>query len=258
MGLDTDYRRLPEHLLEEEDPVFSFNKAIIDAVAPYSVAIKPNLAFYEADGARGLRSLEKTVKYARSVYPELFLIADAKRGDIGNTAELYARAFFENLDFDAVTLSPYMGADTVLPFLRFAEKWAILLALTSNPSALDFQTTIENKSGKMLYEKVIERSQIWGTVDNMMYVVGATKAEKLQWVRAMIPDHFLLIPGVGRQGGSLDEVARYGMNRSCGLLVNSSRSIIYADSSPHFSEAAAEAARKLAVQMSHILDKFAL
>lgn len=258
VGLDTDIKRLPAHLLSESDPVFSFNKAIIDAVAPYSVALKPNLAFYESDGIRGLTSLEKTLRYSRSVYPELFLIADAKRGDIGNTSELYARAFFDQLDFDAITLSPYMGADTVSPFLRFADKWVILLALTSNPSSSDFQTLIEHQSGKMLYEKVIEQSRSWGTLDNTMYVVGATQSEKLQSIRALIPDHFLLIPGVGEQGGSLSDVARYGMNRTCGLLVNSSRSIIYADSSELFASASSTAARELATEMSQLLDKYLL
>ena len=254
VGLDTDLNKIPDCLRANTNAMFAFNKAIIDATAEYAVALKPNLAFYEAAGEKGLAALKQTVQYARNRYPDLFLIADAKRGDIGNTSQMYAQAFFEHLDFDAVTLSPYMGKDTVAPFFTFKDKWAILLALTSNPSAADFQTVREEGTGKMLYEKVIETSKTWGNIDNTMYVVGATKAEMLQSVREIVPEHFLLIPGVGAQGGSLQEVAHYGMNRQCGLLVNSSRAIIYADNSPHFAEAARLEARKVAEEMAKLLE----
>jgi orotidine-5'-phosphate decarboxylase len=246
--LDTDIRKLPEFLLSEPDPVYTFNKEIIDATVNYTVAYKPNLAFYELNGEKGWRSLKKTVEYVRSNYPDVFLIADAKRGDIGNTSEMYARTFFESLDFDAVTLSPYMGKDTVEPFLKFTGKWSVLLALTSNPSANDFQYMDDGK-GNYLFERVLDVSKQWGNVDNTMYVVGATRAEMLAKIRKIIPDHFLLVPGIGAQGGSLEDVAKYGMNSICGLLVNSSRAILYADKTRKFAEAASTEAKKIQMQM---------
>ncbi|MDD4754517.1 MAG: orotidine-5'-phosphate decarboxylase, partial [Prolixibacteraceae bacterium] len=230
------------------------NKEIIDATAPYTVACKPNLAFYESNGWEGWQSLEKTVNYVRTAYPDIFLIADAKRGDIGNTSQLYARAFFEKLGFDAVTTAPYMGEDSVKPFLTYPDKWIILLALTSNRGAADFQFIRDEKDGELLFEKVLRISQDWGTPENMMYVVGATQAEKLKEVRQIVPDHFLLVPGVGAQGGSLKEVARYGMNRRCGLLVNSSRGIIYASSGKDFASHAGSAARQIRDEMDQLLD----
>lgn len=255
VGLDTDLKKVPQHLLGSDDPIFEFNKAIIDATAPYCVSYKPNLAFYEAAGLKGWGSLVKTVKYLREHYPEQFIIADAKRGDIGNTSQMYARVFFQEMDFDAVTLSPYMGSDTAEPFYAFPGKWAVLLALTSNASAQDFET-LPLAGGGMLYEQVIRTSMDWGTEDNTMYVVGATKAAQLGSVRAIVPDHFLLVPGVGAQGGSLEEVARYGMNRKCGLLVNSSRGIIYASDGRDFGAAAGEVARELQGEMSELLAQY--
>jgi len=255
VGLDTDKNKIPSFLLKEEDPVYAFNKAIIDATLPYSVAYKPNLAFYESMGTEGWISLEKTVKYLRSLNEPLFLIADAKRGDIGNTSAMYARTFLETMDFDAVTLSPYMGADTVTPFLSYQDKWVILLALTSNQSAADFQY-FENKDGEKLYEQVIETSTEWADKNRIMYVVGATKAEALTDIRKIIPENFLLIPGVGAQGGSLQEVSKYGMNNHCGLLVNSSRGIIYASTGNDFAQAAAEKAKAIQEEMAELLDKF--
>lgn len=252
VGLDTDLKKVPRHLLSEEDPVFAFNKAVIDATAPYCVSYKPNLAFYEAAGLKGWNALVKTVRYLRERYPEQFLIADAKRGDIGNTSQMYARVFFQEMDFDAVTLSPYMGSDTAEPFYAYPGKWAVLLALTSNPSAQDFET-LSLAGGEMLYERVLRTSMSWGTEDNTMYVVGATRAEQLSRVRAIVPDHFLLVPGVGAQGGSLAEVARHGMNDRCGLLVNSSRGIIYASDGRDFAEAAGAAARQLQSEMAGLL-----
>lgn len=252
VGLDTDLKKVPQHLLGSEDPIFEFNKAVIDATAPYCVSYKPNLAFYEAAGVKGWSALVKTVRYLREHYPEQFLIADAKRGDIGNTSQMYARVFFQEMDFDAVTLSPYMGSDTAEPFYAYPGKWAVLLALTSNTSAQDFET-LPLADGGMLYEQVIKTSMDWGTEDNTMYVVGATRAEQLGTVRAIVPDHFLLVPGVGAQGGSLEEVAKYGMNRKCGLLVNSSRGIIYASSGRDFAEAAGRAAQELQRRMAVLL-----
>ncbi|SHF39470.1 orotidine-5'-phosphate decarboxylase [Mariniphaga anaerophila] len=253
VGLDTDVLKIPKHLTGEEDPVFSFNKEIVDATAAFSVAYKPNLAFYESLGWQGWQSLEKTVKYIREKYPEIFLIADAKRGDIGNTSSLYARAFFEKLDFDAVTVAPYMGEDSVKPFMNYANKWVILLALTSNKGAFDFQFIRDDKTGNPLFETVLTTSQNWGTAENLMYVVGATKAEKLKEIREITPDHFLLVPGVGAQGGSLQEVAKNGMNSQCGLLVNSSRGIIYASANEDFAERAGEAARTIQQEMDMLL-----
>lgn len=250
-GLDSELNKLPKHLLDFESPVFEFNKHIIDATAKYSVAYKPNLAFYESLGLNGWKALEQTVKYIRTNHPEIFIIADAKRGDIGNTSKLYAKAFFENLNFDAVTVAPYMGEDSVSPFLQYDQKWVILLALTSNKGADDFQYFSDN--GKKLFERVLEKSQEWGNKDNMMYVVGATRAEMLSDIRKIIPDHFLLVPGVGAQGGSLKEVAKYGMNENCGLLVNSSRAIIFADNSENFAETAGIKAKEVQEEMADLL-----
>ncbi len=252
VGLDTDLYKIPAFLLKENDPVFSFNKAIIDATLPYTVAYKPNLAFYEARGTEGWESLQKTVDYIRSLDTPVFLIADAKRGDIGNTSAMYAKTFFETLDFDAVTLSPYMGKDTVSPFLDYKNKWSVLLALTSNPGAADFQY-FENKKGKKLFEEVLETSKSWADKNQLMYVVGATKAEALADIRKIIPEHFLLVPGVGAQGGSLQQVAKYGMNNHCGLLVNSSRGIIYASGGNDFAEKAGEEAKEMQQEMTQLL-----
>jgi len=252
VGLDTDIKKIPKHLLQEEDPIFAFNKAIIDATQAYCVAYKINLAFYESLGVKGQISLEKTAEYIRRKYPDQFIIADAKRGDIGNTSELYARAVFEAADFDAVTVTPYMGEDSVKPFLGYPDKWVILLALTSNKGSLDFQF-MADANGERLFEKVLKKSQEWATDEQMMYVVGATQGKMLEEIRKIVPDHFLLVPGVGAQGGSLEEVARYGMNSKCGLLVNSSRQIIYADSTENFAKAAREEARKVQEEMSKYL-----
>lgn len=254
VGLDTEMTKIPAHLLREDDPVFAFNKAIIDATAAYTVAYKPNIAFYECYGIQGWRSLEKTVEYVHTNYPEIFLIADAKRGDIGNTSKMYAQAFLENLPFDSVTVAPYMGEDSVTPFLSYADKWVILLALTSNKGAFDFQCL--ESEGKELYKHVLEKSQEWGNSENMMYVVGATKAAMLQEIRAIIPNHFLLVPGVGAQGGNLHEVAQYGMNSDCGLLVNSSRAIIFADSSENFAQTAGEKAKEVQQEMAELLKQY--
>lgn len=252
VGLDTDLKKIPAHLLEDEDPIFSFNKAIIDATAQYAIAYKPNLAFYESAGAAGWISLEKTVKYIRENYPDQFIIADAKRGDIGNTAGLYARSFFEHLGVDALTVAPYMGEDSVTPFLKYDGKWVVLLALTSNPGSKDFQL-IEDKNGHRLFEDVIRKSSHWGNPVNMMYVVGATRGEMFTDIRKVAPRSFLLVPGVGAQGGSLEEVVKYGMIDECGLIVNSSRGIIYASSGEDFAEAAAREAAALASQMKELL-----
>lgn len=252
VGLDTDIKKIPEHLMGSEDPIFEFNKAIIDATAKYTVAYKPNLAFYEEQGIKGWMAFVKTVEYLRANYPEQFIIADAKRGDIGNTSAMYARAFFEQADVDAVTLSPYMGSDTVAPFFDYKDKWAVILALTSNPSAAEFEMqTLEG--GDKVYEKVIKTSSAWGNLDNTMYVVGATKAEMLAGIRRLIPEHFLLVPGVGAQGGSLEEVVKYGMNSRCGLLVNSSRAIIYASKGTDFAELAAVEAANVQAQMEALM-----
>lgn len=258
VGLDTDIQKVPTHLLEKTDPVFDFNKEIIDTTAEFTVAYKPNLAFYESLGSSGIISLEKTVKYLKSKYPEIFIIADAKRGDIGNTSSLYARAFFENQDFDAVTVAPYMGEDSVKPFMTYDGKWVILLALTSNKGAFDFQFLKDAESGDTLFESVLKTSQNWGTEENLMYVVGATKAEKLKEIREIVPNHFLLVPGVGAQGGSLQEVAKNGMNAKCGLLVNSSRGIIYASDKKDFAEKAGEAAKEVQMEMEQLLNEAGL
>ena len=255
VGLDTDLKKIPAHLLDEEDPIFSFNRAIIDATAPYCVAYKPNLAFYECFGVKGWQALEKTVEYIRRNHASHFIIADAKRGDIGNTSAMYARALFEEMDVDALTAAPYMGEDSVTPFLSYDNKWVVLLALTSNRGSHDFQLT-EDKDGERLFEKVLRVSQQWAGSDRMMYVVGATQGKLFEDVRKIVPDHFLLVPGVGAQGGSLEEVCRYGMNRDCGLLVNSSRGIIYADTSHDFAQAAGEKARELKEEMDVMLKKY--
>lgn len=252
VGLDTDLKKIPEHLLGEEDPIYTFNKAIIDATAPYCVAYKPNLAFYECFGLKGWQAFEKTIKYIRTNYPDQFIIADAKRGDIGNTSAMYARAFFEDLDVDALTVAPYMGEDSVSPFLSYQGKWVILLALTSNKGSRDFQLTADMR-GERLFEKVLTTSQLWGDLSQMMYVVGATQGSLFADIRRLAPRHFLLVPGVGAQGGSLEEVCKYGMTADCGLLVNSSRGIIYADHSEHYAEVAGEKARELQQQMSALL-----
>lgn len=257
VGLDTDIKKIPTHLLDLDDPIFEFNKQIVDATHHAVVAYKPNLAFYESLGSKGWVSLEKTVNYIRSVTSDIFIIADAKRGDIGNTSAMYAKTFFNTYDFDAVTLAPYMGLDTVSPFLDFKDRWSIILALTSNKSASDFQY-IQDKSNKPLFENVLETAQNWGTSDQIMFVVGATKAEALQDIRKIAPNNFLLVPGVGAQGGSLEEVAKYGMNDHCGLLVNSSRGIIYASIEKDFATIAGEKATELQQQMEIHLDKFGL
>ncbi|MDR2009307.1 MAG: orotidine-5'-phosphate decarboxylase [Bacteroidales bacterium] len=250
-GLDSELEKLPKHLLKLKSPVFEFNKQIIDATARYSVAYKPNLAFYESLGIEGWQALEDTVGYIRSKYPEIFIIADAKRGDIGNTSKLYAKTFFESMDFDAVTVAPYMGEDSVTPFLTYTDKWVILLALTSNKGADDFQYYTENNT--RLFEHVLKKSQDWADKNAMMYVVGATRAEMLTDIRKIVPDHFLLVPGVGAQGGSLQEVAKYGMNEKCGLLVNSSRAIIFADDTENFAEIAAVKAKEVQQEMEELL-----
>jgi orotidine-5'-phosphate decarboxylase len=248
VGLDTEYEKIPRMLLDKEYPIFEFNKHIIDATEEMAVAYKPNLAFYESMGAAGYMSLEMTISYIRQTYPDVFIIADAKRGDIGNTSRLYAAAYFKTLDCDAITLSPYMGFDSIAPFLEVEDRWAILLALTSNEGSRDFQQ-LDLKGDIQLYEQIITTSAAWGTVNNTMYVVGATKATELQHIRELIPEHFLLIPGIGTQGGSLYDVAEYGMNDRCGLLVNASRSIIYADGTNKFKQAAREQAALLQQQM---------
>ena len=252
VGLDTDTKKIPEHLLNTDDPIFEFNRAIIDATAPYCVAYKPNLAFYESAGLKGMSAFERTIAYLTEAYPNHFVIADAKRGDIGNTSSMYARTFFEEYRLDAVTVAPYMGEDSVMPFLEYAGKWVILLALTSNKGSRDFQLTADAK-GERLFEKVLQTSQHWGNDENMMYVVGATQGKMFEDIRRIVPNHFLLVPGVGAQGGSLHEVCRFGLNEDCGLLVNSSRGIIYADNTPAFASAAAEKARELQQEMAEEL-----
>ncbi len=252
VGLDSDIRKIPQHLLESEDPIFEFNRAIIDATAPYTVCYKPNTAFYEASGIEGWISLEKTVKYIKENYPEIMVIIDAKRGDIGNTCDMYARAFFETMNADAITVAPYMGRDSVEPFLKYEGKWSVVLALTSNPSSEDFENQ-NLQSGEKLYQRVLSVSSQWGTSENMMYVVGATKATALEQIRQIVPDHFLLVPGVGAQGGSLEEVIKYGKNEHYGLLVNSSRGIIYASQGEDFASKAADEAKALQQQMSDLL-----
>jgi len=252
LGLDTEMSKLPVQILDEEFPFFAFNRAMLDATHDLIIACKPNLAFYECLGADGWKQFELTVNYIRYKYPEIFIIADAKRGDIGNTSKKYAETFFGQIPCDALTVAPYMGSDSVLPFLEYPEKWVVLLALTSNPGADDFQmTTMEN--GEMLFGSVLRKSMEWGNPDNMMYVIGATRASMLRKVRELVPDHFLLIPGIGTQGGDLSAVAKYGLNSQCGLIVNSSRAIIYADSSARFALTAREKAREVQEEMAEIL-----
>lgn len=252
VGLDTDIKKIPQHLLHEEDPIYSFNRAIIDATAPYCVAYKPNLAFYECGGLNGWKSLDKTIHYLRENYPHHLIIADAKRGDIGNTSKMYARCFFEEMGVDALTVAPYMGEDSVTPFLEYPNKWVILLALTSNKGSHDFQLT-EDATGERLFEKVLRQSQQWADADRMMYVVGATQGKLFEDIRKVVPEHFLLVPGIGAQGGSLEEVCKYGMTKDCGLIVNSSRAIIFADSTERFAEVAAEKAKEVQQQMAELL-----
>ncbi|MHA7843966.1 MAG: orotidine-5'-phosphate decarboxylase [Winogradskyella sp.] len=252
VGLDVDLNKIPKHLLKLEDPIFAFNKAIIDATQHLCVAYKPNTAFYEAYGIKGWQALEKTINYLNDKHPEIYTIADAKRGDIGNTSTMYAKAFFEDLGFDSVTIAPYMGKDSVEPFLAFKEKHTILLALTSNQGAFDFQT--KKVEGTELYKQVLLTSKTWKNSENLMYVVGATKAEYLADIRQIIPDSFLLVPGVGAQGGNLQEVCKYGMNANVGLLINSSRGIIYASQDEDFAQAAAVKAKELQLQMREILE----
>jgi len=259
VGLDSDINKIPRHLFKEADPVFEFNKQIVDATAAFTIAYKPNLAFYECRGISGWESLRKTNDYIREKYPEIFLIADAKRGDIGNTAEMYAKTFFDKessgLDFDSVTVNPYMGRDSVVPFLSYQDKWVVLLALTSNIGAEDFQLFYDLHYIR-LYEKVLKVSQFWGSPEKLMYVIGATKSKELKNIRNIIQNHFLLIPGIGAQGGSLLDVAKYGMNEKCGLIVNASRSIIFADSTEAFAERAKQEAELLQSQMDTLLGEF--
>lgn len=252
VGLDTDIDKIPSHLQEDRDPIFAFNKAIIDATAKYCVAYKPNSAFYEGMGIDGEYALDKTVEYIRLKYPEHFIILDAKRGDIGNTSDMYAKSAFKQMKASAITVAPYMGEDSVKPFLAYEGKWVILLALTSNKGAEDFQMTAD-ANGERLFEKVIKKSQEWGTPDQLMYVVGATQSSIFTDIRKIAPEHFLLVPGIGAQGGSLAEVVKYGMNKQCGLLVNASRSIIYADNGLDFAFAAASEAKKIQEEMSTYL-----
>ncbi|WP_121666514.1 orotidine-5'-phosphate decarboxylase [Mesonia aquimarina] len=252
IGLDVDLEKIPQHLLAEEDPIFEFNKAIIDATHHLAVAYKPNTAFYEAYGIKGWQALQKTIDYLNKNYPEIYTIADAKRGDIGNTSTRYAKAFFEDLNFDSITVAPYMGKDSVEPFLAFSEKHTILLALTSNGGAFDFQTKKVNQ--QELYKTVLETSKTWKNSENLMYVVGATKAEFFTEIRKIVPKSFLLVPGVGAQGGNLQEVCKYGLNENIGLLINSARGIIYASAEENFAEAAAEKAKELQKEMEAILD----
>lgn len=253
VGLDTDLKKIPPHLLKDDDPIFKFNKEIIDATAPYCVAYKPNLAFYEAFGVKGMIAFEKTIKYLKDKYPHHFIIADAKRGDIGNTSAMYARTFFEEYNIDALTVAPYMGEDSITPFLTYKDKWVILLALTSNKGSHDFQMT-ENKNGTRLFEEVLYKSKVWGNKENMMYVVGATQGQMFEDIRKIVPDSFLLVPGVGAQGGSLNEVCKYGMTKECGLLVNSSRGIIYASNGEDFATVAAQKAHEIQIEMAKELN----
>ena len=253
VGLDTDAKKIPAHLLDLHDPIVEFNKAIIDATAPYCVAYKPNLAFYEAHGTHGMIAFKKTVEYIRERHPHHFIIADAKRGDIGNTSKMYARTFFDEYDVDMLTVAPYMGEDSVTPFLEYDGKWVALLALTSNKGSLDFQLT-KDENGERLFEKVMRKAQEWSTPQNMMFVVGATRGEMFKDVRRLAPQHFLLVPGVGAQGGSLEEVCQYGMTSDCGLLVNSSRGIIYASGDEDFAEMAGNKAREMQQAMEKLLE----
>lgn len=253
VGLDTDIKKIPQHLLTADDPIFEFNRQIIDATAPYCIAYKPNLAFYECGGMKGWLAFEKTIDYLKQNYPDHLIIADAKRGDIGNTSKMYARAFFEEMQVDALTIAPYMGEDSVTPFLGYEDKWVILLALTSNKGSHDFQLTADTE-GERLFEKVMRKSQEWANDEQMMYVVGATQGRMFEDIRRIAPRHFLLVPGIGAQGGSLEEVCQYGMvPGDCGLIVNSSRAIIYADATESFAEVAGEKAKEVQMQMAELL-----
>jgi orotidine-5'-phosphate decarboxylase len=258
IGLDTDQHNIPKFLKEHECPVFEFNKRIIDNTASFCVAYKPNTAFYEACGAAGWMNLQMTVSYIREKYPDIFIIGDAKRADIGNTSRMYAKAFFEEMDFDAITVNPYMGEDSISPFLTYKNKWIIVLALTSNPGASNYQYTLDSDSNLRLFESVIKKTILLGSKENIMFVVGATKAEMLSDIRKIIPDHFLLIPGFGAQGGSLKDVASMGLNKNCGILVNSSRSIIYADATDQFAIRAGEEAQKVQAEMETLLKQYSL
>jgi orotidine-5'-phosphate decarboxylase len=253
VGLDSEIDKIPSFLLKAKDPVFEFNKQIIDSTYKFAVAYKPNVAFYECNGLKGWKSLESTLNYIKKNHPDILVIADAKRGDIGNTSKMYARAFFEKMNFDAITVSPYLGEDSITPFLAYSNKWVILLALTSNKGADDFQ--YHNEDGIKLFERVMTVSLKWGSINNLMYVVGATRAEMLKEIRQIIPDHFLLVPGVGAQGGSLREVTKYGLNSKCGLLVNSSRGIIFADNSENFAKVAGEKAKEIQSEMERYLSE---
>ncbi|MFH2143430.1 MAG: orotidine-5'-phosphate decarboxylase [Bacteroidota bacterium] len=255
IGLDSDIAKIPSYLLNYEDPIFEFNKLIIDATYDLAISYKPNIAFYETNGSKGWQSLDKTCEFIKNNHPEIFVIADAKRGDIGNTSLLYASAFFKNMAFDAVTVAPYMGKDSVSPFLEYKDKWVILLALTSNEGAFDFQLFEDNK-GKKLYEQVLLQSQNWADKNQMMYVVGATKAEMLQSIRQIVPDHFLLIPGIGAQGGNLEDVVKYGINKNCGLIVNNSRGIIFAGNDKNFDMTARTKAMEMQKQMRILLENY--
>lgn len=256
VGLDSEIEKIPSCLQKSKDPVFEFNRRIIDATHRYTVAYKPNVAFYECNGPKGWKSLDSTLNHIRKNYPDILVIADAKRGDIGNTSKMYAKEFFERMDFDAVTVSPYVGEDSVTPFLTYRDKWAILLVLTSNKGADDFQ--YHNEDGIRLFERVLTVSRKWGNLDNLMYVVGATRAEMLKDIRKIVPDHFLLVPGIGAQGGSLEEVAKYGLNSKCGLIVNSSRGIIFADNTENFDKIAGEKAREIQREMELYLGQHKL
>jgi orotidine-5'-phosphate decarboxylase len=251
VGLDSELEKIPTFLLKTEDPVFEFNKRIIDQTHQYAVAYKPNVAFYECNGLKGWKSLQLTVEYIRNNYPDIFLIADAKRGDIGNTSRMYAKTFLQNMPFDAITVAPYMGEDSIAPFLSYEDKWAVILALTSNKGADDFQ--YHSDDGIRLYHRVINVSRKWGSLDNIMYVVGATHPEMFSDIRKLVPDHFLLVPGVGAQGGSLEEVSKYGLNSKCGLMVNSSRAIIFADNSAEFDKVAGIKAKEIQMEMESLL-----
>ena len=256
VGLDSEIDKIPSFLLKTKDPVFEFNRRIIDSTHKYAVAFKPNVAFYECNGTKGWKSLESTLNYIKKNFPSILVIADAKRGDIGNTSKMYAREFFENMNFDAVTVAPYMGEDSVTPFLTYSNKWVILLALTSNKGADDFQ--YHDEDGLKLFERVLTLSRKWGSIDNLMYVVGATRAEMLKDIRKIVPEHFLLIPGVGAQGGSLQEVVKYGITNKCGLLINSSRGIIFADNSEDFDKVAGEKAAEIQKEMELYLTRYKL
>lgn len=254
VGLDTDINKIPTHLLKYDDPILEFNKAIIDATANFCIAYKPNLAFYECMGANGIRSFEKTIDYIKEKYKNHLIIADAKRGDIGNTSAMYAKTFFEQYNIDALTIAPYMGEDSITPFLNYKDKWVVLLALTSNKGSKNFQL-LEDKNGEKLYEKVLKTAQQWGNKDNMMFVVGATQGKKFETVRNIAKDNFLLVPGIGAQGGSLQEVCKYGITKDCGLIVNSSRGIIYASNNKDFDKAASNKAKELQEEMKIELNK---